>query len=275
MDIIKQFSSIKTKHLKEMVIKFGDPNEEQLGKYINTLSNQLLFQIVVNLSDVYKEIAYKGLKKMNWDYSKNKKVKNSNLSVDLVLEGLEILITELNSIKMSKQPTPEELASVKEATKRLWDLDVNRLVPGRDYIINLQNGKRVYDQRDMADEKLFTYLDLKIFNKKTFRCFYNLLDNYICETGVAEVVGKEEKKENMDFISAILETPVMKYCHNYLVAIKKASPNLKKFHSQLMELWFGLYVSYIYNNSSSNIYQFKLHFFYSLQFLLLELLYYY
>lgn len=40
--------------------------------------------------------------------------------------------------------------------------------------------------------------------------FINLLDNYEMSTGVAETVTREELEENDVFLSAILQTQVMK-----------------------------------------------------------------
>jgi len=61
-------------------------------------------------------------------------------------------------------------------------LDDNRLVPGRDYQIDLQRGKSPYHQGDMAPNNLFTFVDPKVFQIKTFKLFFDLLDNY--ERGV-------------------------------------------------------------------------------------------
>ena len=48
----------------------------------------------------------------------------------------------LESVKsvagMSAQPSTEELNSLSLACSRLWQLDVNRAQPGRDYQLNVQ-----------------------------------------------------------------------------------------------------------------------------------------
>lgn len=96
--------------------------------------------------------------------------------------------------------------SLSEACSKLWDLDENRLVPGRDYKINLQGDTKIYLRKDMASDKLFIWAKEDIFTSyKTYKCFYDLLDNYERETGVEEVVtqqvGKCPIKKNKIIIS--------------------------------------------------------------------------
>ena len=96
--------------------------------------------------------------------------------------------------------------SLSEACSKLWDLDENRLVPGRDYKISLQGDTKVYLRKDMASDKLFTWVKEDIFTShKTYKCFYDLLDNYERETGVEEVVTQQVgkcpiKKKKFNFI---------------------------------------------------------------------------
>ncbi|XP_075711876.1 poly(U)-specific endoribonuclease-A-like isoform X2 [Rhinoderma darwinii] len=130
---------------------------------------------------------------------------------------------------------------------QLWDADVNRMSPGKDYRISLQ-GKAGYvpagsnQARDSARCPLFQFVDEeKLKSIKTFAAFISLLDNYEMSTGVAEVVTAEEKAEMNRFLDAILETKVMKIAHEYLVRKNQAKPNLKDFKSQLYNIWFQLY----------------------------------
>jgi len=94
----------------------------------------------------------------------------------------------------------------------------------------------------MARDKLFKGVNRKkFFEKPTFKAFYNLLDNYEHETGVAEVVTEEEKKENWEFINLICETPCIQYVHNYLRAKHLVAPLIEDFKKELYNLWFTLY----------------------------------
>ncbi|KAM4678308.1 poly(U)-specific endoribonuclease-like [Discoglossus pictus] len=129
----------------------------------------------------------------------------------------------------------------------LWDADINRLTPGKDYRISLQ-GKAGYvpagsnQARDSASYPLFQYVDeSQLKNRKTLAAFVSLLDNYEMSTGVAEVVTPEEIAENNKFLDAILETKVMKLAHEYLVNKNMSKPSIKDFKSQLYSIWFQLY----------------------------------
>ncbi|XP_063302772.1 poly(U)-specific endoribonuclease-A-like [Pelobates fuscus] len=130
---------------------------------------------------------------------------------------------------------------------QLWDADVNRMTPGKDYRISLQ-GKAGYVPtgthvaRDSASYPLFQFVDeQRLKSIKTFEAFMSLLDNYEMSTGVAEVVTAEEIAENNKFLDAILETKVMKLTHEYLVKKNLSKPGLKDFKSQLYGIWFQLY----------------------------------
>ena len=70
--------------------------------------------------------------------------------------------------------------------------------------------------------------------------FQALLDNYQLECGEAEVVTWEEKKENRDFIDAIMETKVMKEAHRYLVEQGRVPAEVNDFKCKLYNLWFML-----------------------------------
>ncbi|CAK4086180.1 unnamed protein product [Aphanomyces euteiches] len=147
-------------------------------------------------------------------------------------------------------PTPSELRSLSDACNRLWDLDENRLEPGEHYQINLQRGKKPYEQGDMAPDNLFTSVNPEVFKKKTFQLFIALLDNYERGIGVAETVTKEELKENQEFIDAIAQTKVIKYAHAWLEKNGKFHGDIHAFKRKMHEIWFGLYRREVANDSS-------------------------
>ena len=68
-------------------------------------------------------------------------------------------------------PSEEELADLSQACNRLWQLDLNRLEPGKDYQIDCGEGKKVYHKEDMAEGSLFYSLSEDIFRKPTFFSF--------------------------------------------------------------------------------------------------------
>ncbi|KAM6418509.1 poly(U)-specific endoribonuclease-A-like [Pluvialis apricaria] len=129
----------------------------------------------------------------------------------------------------------------------MWDVDVNRLMPGKDYTIDLQGKAGAAQQGDSAVQDsaarcLFHNVnEERLKSIKTFATFISLLDNYETSTGVAEVVTPEEIVENNCFLDAILATEVMKLAHEYLLKKKLAKPNLADFKHQLYDIWFQLY----------------------------------
>eukprot|EP00923_Selenidium_pygospionis_P036915 GHVN01064673.1.p1 GENE.GHVN01064673.1~~GHVN01064673.1.p1 ORF type:complete len:384 (-),score=60.31 GHVN01064673.1:334-1485(-) len=133
--------------------------------------------------------------------------------------------------------------SIERAVQHLWDLDDNRLTPDKDYFLNLQKGKKVYDTNVNAREHLFEKIEMTAQNKPTFRTFIELLDNYVPHTGVAEEDFTEcEKMEIVDFLRAIGNTACMKYCHKYCVANNPQVPsNEKDFARLLYKIWFDFY----------------------------------
>ncbi|XP_010300568.2 poly(U)-specific endoribonuclease-A isoform X1 [Balearica regulorum gibbericeps] len=129
----------------------------------------------------------------------------------------------------------------------MWDMDVNRLTPGKDYTIDLQGKAGAAQQgdsavHDSAARHLFHNVNEEHLKSiKTYATFISLLDNYETSTGVAEVVTPEEIVENNCFLDAILATEVMKLAHEYLLKKNLAKPNLADFKYQLYDIWFQLY----------------------------------
>ncbi|KAM0910110.1 hypothetical protein ACQ4PT_014372 [Festuca glaucescens] len=142
---------------------------------------------------------------------------------------------------LNLEPTREELNSLSEACSRLWELDMNRLVPGKDYRIDCGEGKKVYQKDDMAYGNLFSWLGDDVFTKPTYSRFYVLLDNYNPHQGYKEVVTQQEKHEEVAFIEEIARTVPIKYLHQYLVMKGVASQDYDDFKTMLSSLWFNLY----------------------------------
>ena len=106
---------------------------------------------------------------------------------------------------MSVQVSQEELADLSLACAKLWELDSDRLEPGRDYQLDLQVralsacsrhlalcsphlmgecyvqqvGKKSYQQDDVAARPLFASVnDQALQSRRTYAAFCSLLDNY-------------------------------------------------------------------------------------------------
>ncbi|KAI4327214.1 hypothetical protein L6164_019702 [Bauhinia variegata] len=144
-------------------------------------------------------------------------------------------------IDASIEPSEDELADLSQACSKLWDLDLNRLVPGKDYEIDCGEGKKVFQKGDMAQGNLFTWVSDDVFRKPTFSRFCSLLDNYNPHEGYKEVVSSEERQEQAAFIEEISRTAPFKYLHKYLASKGIASGNYQDFKRMMTSLWFDLY----------------------------------
>ena len=132
-------------------------------------------------------------------------------------------------------------------------IDANRLTPNRDYQMNVQGGKQPFWKDDKADDPLFTHVDTEAFQRPTYQTFVALLDNYTSQTGVTEVLDTDERREIDNFLTAILDTGPMHYCHQYLIAklgSAKIPVSVSGFKKVLYELWFDLYRREATNDSS-------------------------
>ncbi|KAG4040440.1 hypothetical protein PC123_g24021 [Phytophthora cactorum] len=147
-------------------------------------------------------------------------------------------------------PTFAELKSLSAACNKLWELDSNRLEPNVHYELNLQEGKTAYARGDAAREPLFTFVDPCVFERRTYKLLFDLLDNYERETGVTERVTPRELAENNAFLNAVIETAPMRYVHAWLVKNKKFTGDMQDFKKKLEFIWFGLYRREVRNDSS-------------------------
>jgi poly(U)-specific endoribonuclease len=228
-----------------------NPTPEQLEHKVKQLSIALE-KDSVTLPRRVKEIIHDGLKNhLGWEIGRNVVSNKTLFTASNLVSSLETVCRECENWSPPVQPTENELQDLASACNRLWELDAHRLIPDKDYTLNVQDGKFIYEGGDAAPDKLFTSVDEKALAKPTFAAFIALLDNYIAETGKAEVVTDEERKENMDFLNLIMDTAVMQYVHHYLIAKGKIrSTDRNDFIRDLNRLWFGLYSRKTRNDSS-------------------------
>lgn len=139
------------------------------------------------------------------------------------------------------EPSEEELGDLSRACSKLWELDLNRLTPGKDYQIDCGEGKKVYQKQDMAEGSLFSWLSKDVFRKPTFSRFCSLLDNYNPHEGYKEEVTSQERQEQAAFIEEISRTAPIKYLHKYLLAKGIVSDNYQDFKRLMTSIWFDLY----------------------------------
>jgi len=163
--------------------------------------------------------------------------------INVVVHAFERVCLLPRKYELKLSPEFNLDVSLSEAVQELWNLDVNRLTPGVDYQIYVQGGKKPFWKGDSAEDPLFTYVDKNALRRPTYRGFMALLDNYKAETGEAEDVSSEERKENWAFLNAILETAPMQFCHKYLHQKdpEKIPSDTQEFKRLLYKIWFDLY----------------------------------
>ncbi|RUS69749.1 hypothetical protein EGW08_022488 [Elysia chlorotica] len=135
-------------------------------------------------------------------------------------------------------------SELSEIISKLWDMDDNKCFPGEDYELDLQgyvcSSREVGD--DHASQSLFKFVDEeKVFSRPTYKAFRALLDNYEMDLGEAETVTWEERQENHEFLTAIMETEVMKEAHRYLVSKGAAPEDEGRFKGLLHGIWFKMF----------------------------------
>ncbi|KAJ0069151.1 hypothetical protein NL108_002971, partial [Boleophthalmus pectinirostris] len=95
---------------------------------------------------------------------------------------------------------------------------------------------------DHAPLPLFSSVnETKFQTITTYNRLIKLLDNFERATGVAEQVTADELLEISQFLDAVLQTPVMRRAHQYLVSKRLSSSDLRTFKNQLNLIWFHLY----------------------------------
>lgn len=135
-------------------------------------------------------------------------------------------------------------SELSDILSKLWDLDDNKCYPGVEYEINLQGfvTSTRDTSRDFARRNLFEWVDEeKLFERETYKTFRDLLDNYEMDVAEDEEVTWEERKENWDFLRAIMKTEVMKEAQQFLVSKGQASSDEDDFMRMLHDIWFRLF----------------------------------
>ena len=109
--------------------------------------------------------------------------------------------------------------------------------------MNVQKGKKPFWKEDSAPDPLFTSIGSSVLHRPTYRTFMALLDNYVSEVGKEETLSNAERAEIKAFLDAILETEIMKFCHEYCHAKKPSEvpASYSDFRQLLGKIWFELY----------------------------------
>ncbi|CAB1117430.1 unnamed protein product [Ectocarpus sp. CCAP 1310/34] len=216
------------------------PTDEQLASFLRNLTTETGLALRGTPPGV-REVVREKFAEAGWDVRSNTATRDEPPTVDELQAFLEGTIEALETFDPPVEPTEEELEDPALACQRLWDLDTNRLTPEDEYSINLQSGKKPYQEGDRASDPLFNYVKDCVFEKPTYSAFLKLLDNYTAAVGTGEVVTGEERQETVDFIEAIMSTPCMRYAHAYLVSKGQAPESETDFKNLLHQTWFAMY----------------------------------
>lgn len=181
--------------------------------------------------------------KVACDYLADDKETNIQLlrCVNVIVHAFETTLLQDKPFELKLPPAVDLNMSLNDAVQHLWNLDANRLTPGRDYVIDVQSGKKPYWKEDAAHDPLFTKVDSSVWKRPTYKTFCALLDNYSSEIGVAERVTNTERQEVQRFLRALQQTPCMQFCHQYCHKKGKAPASATEFRALLHKIWFDLY----------------------------------
>eukprot|EP00099_Drosophila_melanogaster_P010792 NP_001285102.1 uncharacterized protein Dmel_CG2145, isoform B [Drosophila melanogaster] len=122
-----------------------------------------------------------------------------------------------------------ELLYTKESNSQIGNIQVN-----------LQGRTRSIDSADEAPNPLLT-VDSKALESPTIVKMRLLFNNYEHDTHVNEHVTPNERKEENDFLDAVMATPVMRQAMLFLQQKGVVSPDPKTHRDLVKELWFTQY----------------------------------
>jgi len=130
---------------------------------------------------------------------------------------------------------------LEKACAQLWHLDDNRLRANTDYTLDLQERSRGTNH-DAARVPLFARIDQRVWSKPTYSTFGKLLDNYTAETGVTERVCSTERREEINFLNAAIDTRIGQYTRQWLENnVDDFRGAGEDFIGLLHNMWFKLY----------------------------------
>ena len=160
-----------------------NPTEEQLQSKVKSLATAIKNEAKASSAKV-KEIITKGFTSFGFDISKMEISDHGSFKLSGLISGLTSIHDGIEALDVAVVlPTDQEIGSLAIACEKLWELDLNRLVPEKDYAINLQGGKKAYAEGDIASEPLFSFVQEGTLNRPTFKSFIALLDNYVADLG--------------------------------------------------------------------------------------------
>jgi hypothetical protein len=267
--VLQQIFTERLSFVRSMKRAGRIPTVPQLASFLTALVAQIAKALHAgndqsrNIADpeVQKELVQDFERSMNWSWSTNAPIKGSQPPTPAGVEKFLVNMISMCRTKEAKLhrkliadavPSPGELNSLSEAAHRLWILSTDsRLRPGVDYELDVQQGKRAYVPGDTCPRNLIKYIKNDVLQRKTFKTFMALLDNYTAEIGIAEQVTAEERREEDAFIDAVFDTPEMNYVYKYATKKGRHRGSVAAMKKYLGQLWFGLYKRGVRGDSSA------------------------
>ncbi|KAL9872041.1 endoribonuclease Arlr [Glossina fuscipes fuscipes] len=127
---------------------------------------------------------------------------------------------------------------IRTLTETLYSKEVNSQI--NLIQVNVQGKTRSIDSTDEAPQPLLE-IDAKAFDAPTIAAMRTLFNNYEMDTMVNEHVTPNERKEENDFVDAVMSTNVMRQAMLFLQNKGLVSPDPKTHRDLVKELWFTQY----------------------------------
>lgn len=127
---------------------------------------------------------------------------------------------------------------IRQLTEQLYTKESNSQIGNIQ--VNLQGRTRSIDSADEAPNPLLS-VDSKALESPTIVKMRLLFNNYEHDTHVNEHVTPNERKEENDFLDAVMATPVMRQAMLFLQQKGVVSPDPKTHRDLVKELWFTQY----------------------------------
>ncbi|XP_052850293.1 endoribonuclease CG2145 [Drosophila gunungcola] len=127
---------------------------------------------------------------------------------------------------------------IRQLTEQLYTKETNSQIGNVQ--VNLQGRTRSIDSADEAPNPLLN-VDAKALESPTIAKLRLLFNNYETDTLVNEHVTPNERKEENDFLDAVMATPVMRQAMQFLQQKGLVSPDPKTHRDLVKELWFTQY----------------------------------
>ncbi|XP_020804960.1 poly(U)-specific endoribonuclease homolog [Drosophila serrata] len=127
---------------------------------------------------------------------------------------------------------------IRQLTEQLYAKETNSQIGNIQ--VNIQGRTRSIDSADEAPNPLL-HVDSKALESPTIAKMRVLFNNYEHDTLVNEHVTPNERKEENDFLDAVMATPVMRQAMLFLQQKGLVSPDPKTHRDLVKELWFTQY----------------------------------